>query len=153
MAQRLFDLFDYRASEAAKAGRDLLVDPELLRHITNRREADRLADWQPRGRNRGRPSIYRPPSRPDVIGTLDREGLLPAITFVFSRVGCDAAVKQCLRSSLRLTTEEDQAKIAEVIDHRCGDLDDADLDVLGYYEWREALRASDRPRRGHRTTC
>ena len=70
---------------------------------------------------------------------LDADGLLPAITFVFSRVGCDAAVAQCLRSSLRLTTEADRARIAEVIDHRCGDLDDADLAVLGYYEWREAL--------------
>ena len=63
-----------------------------------------------------------PPPRPDVIAMLDAEGLLPAITFVFSRAGCDAAVAQCLRSSLRLTTEEDRAQIAEVIEHRCGDL-------------------------------
>ena len=139
VGKRLFDLFDYRASEAANAGRDLLVDPELLRHITNRREADRLADWQPRGRNRGRPSIYRPPSRPDVIGTLDREGLLPAITFVFSRVGCDAAVKQCLRSSLRLTSDEERVRIAEIIDRRTTDLNEADLVVLDYHEWREGL--------------
>ncbi len=139
VGKRLFDLFDYRASEAANAGRDLLVDPELLRHITNRREADRLADWQPRGRNRGRPSIYRPPSRPDVIGTLDREGLLPAITFVFSRVGCDAAVKQCLRSSLRLTSDEERVRIAEIIDRRTADLNEADLVVLDYHEWREGL--------------
>ena len=48
VGKRLFDLFDYRASEAAKSGRELLVDPELLRHIAHRREADRLADWQPR---------------------------------------------------------------------------------------------------------
>jgi ATP-dependent RNA helicase HelY len=74
-----------------------------------------------------------------VIRMLDADGLLPAITFIFSRVGCDAAVQQCLRSSLRLTTEEERAQIAEVIDHRCGDLQDSDLDVLGYYEWREAL--------------
>ena len=32
------------------------------------------------------------PSRVDVIDRLDREGLLPAIVFIFSRVGCDAAV-------------------------------------------------------------
>src|ERR1700741_5594087 len=70
---------------------------------------------------------------------LNSEGLLPAITFVFSRAGCDAAVAQCLRSSLRLTTEEDRAQIAEVIEHRCGDLQDSDLAVLGYYEWREGL--------------
>ena len=139
VGKRLFDLFDYRASEAAKSGRELLVDPELLRHIANRREADRLADWQPRGRGRGRPSIYRPPSRPDVISTLDREGLLPAITFVFSRVGCDAAVKQCLRSSLRLTSDEERVRIAEIIDRRTADLNEADLVVLDYHEWREGL--------------
>jgi ATP-dependent RNA helicase HelY len=139
VGKRVFDLFDYRASGAAKSGRELLVDPELLRHIANRREADRLADWQPRGRGRGRPTIYRPPSRPDVISTLDREGLLPAITFVFSRAGCDAAVKQCLRSSLRLTSDEERVRIAEIIDRRTSDLNEADLIVLDYHEWREGL--------------
>lgn len=143
VGKRLFDLFDYSAA-AGKAGQSghQRVDPELLRHIANRREADRLVDWQPRRRPGGRPGgpgLHRPPARPDVIATLDREGLLPAITFIFSRAGCDAAVKQCLRSPLRLTTEEDRARIAEVIDRRCGDLADADLSVLDYYEWREGL--------------
>ncbi len=143
VGKRVFDLFDYRATKADKSGRELLVDPELLRHIVHRREADRLADWQPRGRgrhgNRGRPSIFRPPLRPDVIGILDREGLLPAITFIFSRAGCDAAVKQCLRSSLRLTTDSERSRIAEVVDRRCADLPEADLIVLDYHEWREGL--------------
>jgi ATP-dependent RNA helicase HelY len=139
VGKRLFDLFDNRASGAANSGRDLLVDPELLRHIAHRREADRLADWQPRGRGRSRPSIYRPPSRPDVISTLDREGLLPAITFIFSRAGCDAAVKQCLRSSLRLTSDEERVRIADVIDRRTAELNEADLVVLDYHEWREGL--------------
>ncbi len=139
VGKRLFDLFDYDAP--TKGGVAHRVDPELVRHIAHRREADGLADWQPRGRGRrhGGPGFQRPPSRPDVIATLDREGLLPAITFIFSRAGCDAAVKQCLRSPLRLTTEADRARIAEVIDRRCGDLADADLDVLDYYEWREGL--------------
>jgi ATP-dependent RNA helicase HelY len=141
VGKRLMDLFDYRASGpgSKKGARELLVDPELLRHIAHRREADRLADWQPRGRGRGRPTIYRPPSRPDVIATLGREDLLPAITFVFSRAGCDAAVKQCLRSSLRLTTDEERTRIAEVVDRRTADLNDADLIVLDYHEWREGL--------------
>jgi ATP-dependent RNA helicase HelY len=146
VGKRIFDLFDY-ATNGAGDRRQPIVDPNLLRHIAHRREADRLSDWRgPRrqagrggpGRS-GRPSFYRPPSRPDVIQMLDSEGLLPAITFVFSRAGCDAAVAQCLRSSLRLTTEEDRAQIAEVIEHRCGDLQDTDLAVLGYYEWREGL--------------
>jgi ATP-dependent RNA helicase HelY len=150
VGKRLFDLFDYDADEPAGAPsttRQFRVDPELLRHIAHRREADRMSDWQPRrqsgrsgrGGRPGRPRFYRPPSRPDVIATLDSEGLLPAITFVFSRAGCDAAVQQCLRSPLRLTTEEERAQIAEVIEHRCGDLADSDLAVLGYYEWREGL--------------
>jgi len=141
VGKRIFDLFDYRAVEAGRDRRELLVDPELLRHIAHRREADRLADWQPRGRgrNRGRPTLFRPPSRPDIIGILDREGLLPAITFIFSRAGCDAAVKQCLRSPLRLTTDSERARIAEVVDRRCADLSDADLIVLDYHEWREGL--------------
>ena len=145
VGKRLFDLFDYE-NEKPAADRHPRVNPELLRHIANRREADRMSDWTPRrGSGRGRPGrpdrprFYRPPPRPDVIATLDAEGLLPAITFVFSRAGCDAAVQQCLRSPLRLTSEEERAQIAEVIDHRCGELAEADLGVLGYYEWREGL--------------
>jgi ATP-dependent RNA helicase HelY len=144
VGRRLFDLFDYRSGSAPRSGRELVVDPELLRHIAHRREADRLADWQPRGRgrqggHRGRPTIFRPPARPDVIGLLNSEGLLPAITFVFSRAGCDAAVKQCLRSGLRLTSEEERKRIIAVIDRRCADLDEADLVILDYHEWREGL--------------
>jgi ATP-dependent RNA helicase HelY len=145
VGKRMFDLFDY---DARSADSQLLVDPDLVRHIAHRREAERLTDFRParsdrRGggpnRSNHRPSLYRPPSRPDVITALDHEGLLPAITFVFSRAGCDAAVKQCLRSSLRLTTDKDRVRIAEIIDRRCGDLPDSDLEVLGYYEWREGL--------------
>ena len=147
VGKRLFDLFDYRNSDGHEqpgTGNQPRVNPDLQRHIAHRREAERMSDWRgPRrqaGRgSAGRPRFYRPPGRPDVIATLDSEGLLPAITFVFSRAGCDAAVQQCLRSPLRLTTQEERAQIAEVIEHRCGDLADSDLAVLGYYEWREGL--------------
>ncbi|MBW0012849.1 RNA helicase, partial [Mycobacterium sp.] len=145
VGKRLFDLFDYRNAQSDQSR----VDPELMRHIAHRREAERMSDWRSprreagrRGGARagsGRPRFYRPPARPDVIAILDSHGLLPAITFVFSRAGCDAAVSQCLRSPLRLTIEEERAQIAEVIDHRCGDLADSDLAVLGYHEWREGL--------------
>ncbi|WP_046320057.1 RNA helicase [Mycobacterium sp. UM_Kg1] len=146
VGKRLFDLFESPPDAAAPAssGRPR-VNPMLLRHIAHRREADRLTDWgstrRHRGAGSGRPdrSAYRMPMRPDVVAALNSAGLLPVITFVFSRAGCDAAVKQCLRSPLRLTTESERARIAEVIDHRCGDLADDDLEVLGYYEWREAL--------------
>jgi ATP-dependent RNA helicase HelY len=129
VGKRLFDLFDDSS----------LVNAELLRHIANRREADRLLD-APRGRGRGsRPRFYRTPSRYDVVSVLDHSALLPSIVFVFSRAGCEAAVGQCLRSALRLTDDEERDRIAEVIDRRTTDLSDADLEVLGYYEWREGL--------------
>lgn len=51
VGKRLFDLFDYSAGAGEHRHR---VDPELMRHIANRREADRLADWQPRHRGGGR---------------------------------------------------------------------------------------------------
>ncbi len=141
VGKRLFDLFDYSAGDGPdEAGRGTLVSPELLRHIANRREADRLLNAAPRGRGRGqRPRLYRTASRPDVVSALDHSALLPAIVFVFSRAGCDAAVGQCLRSSLRLTDDDERARIVEVIDRRTADLSDADLVVLGFYEWREGL--------------
>ena len=141
VGKRLFDLFDYSSGGGPDdAGRGSLVNPELLRHITNRREADRLLDAAPRGRGRGsRPRLYRTPSRYEVVSVLDHSALLPAIVFVFSRAGCDAAVAQCLRSALRLTDDDERDRIAEVIDRRTADLSDSDLMVLGYYEWREGL--------------
>ena len=141
VGKRLFDLFDYSGGGGPDdAGRGSLVNPELLRHITNRREADRLLDAAPRGRGRGsRPRLYRTPSRYEVVSVLDHSALLPAIVFVFSRAGCDAAVAQCLRSALRLTDDDERDRIAEVIDRRTADLSDSDLMVLGYYEWREGL--------------
>ena len=141
VGKRLFDLFDYSSGGGPDdAGRGSLVNPEVLRHITNRREADRLLDADPRGRGRGsRPRLYRTPSRYEVVSVLDHSALLPAIVFVFSRAGCDAAVAQCLRSALRLTDDDERDRIAEVIDRRTADLSDSDLMVLGYYEWREGL--------------
>ncbi|MEK8229006.1 hypothetical protein NKG05_28200 [Oerskovia sp. M15] len=44
------------------------------------------------------------PPRFAVVDALDADGLLPAIFFIFSRAGCEAAVTQCLAAGLRLTT-------------------------------------------------
>ena len=50
VGKRMFDLFEGDGSASGSP----LVDPDLLRHIAHRREADRMADWQPRGRGRRR---------------------------------------------------------------------------------------------------
>ena len=74
-----------------------------------------------------------------MIDRLDGAGLLPAITFIFTRAGCDAAVGQCVRAGLRLTTEDERAEIRRTVERRTAELPQADLAVLGYWEWREAL--------------
>ncbi|HXZ69695.1 MAG TPA: DEAD/DEAH box helicase, partial [Streptosporangiaceae bacterium] len=101
---RLYDLFVERPGGAG-SGAAAQVNPELLRLA--RRE-----QWDGRpGRGGRRPARFRPPRRPEVIGRLDTAGLLPAITFIFSRAGCDAAVQQCLQAGLRLTTPDERAEI------------------------------------------
>ncbi|MGQ0575827.1 MAG: DEAD/DEAH box helicase [Pseudonocardia sp.] len=135
VGNRLFDLF-------AESDDALKVDPELVRHTA---DLDRQSAVWDRGRGRGprgngrATTRFRPPSRITVIDRLDRDGLLPAITFVFSRAGCDAAVGQCVRSGLRLTTEAQAAEIRRIVERRTADLPQGDLAVLGYWEWRDAL--------------
>jgi ATP-dependent RNA helicase HelY len=154
VGSRVFDLFALRPAAHAgeweqtprgqstrERGR-AVVDPELVRYV---HEQERRWDSWSGGRD-GRGGFshkprYRPPSRPEVIDRLDRAGLLPAITFVFSRNGCDAGVHACLAAGLRLTDETERSAIAEVIDRRTGSLPEEDLHVLGFWEWREGLLA------------
>jgi ATP-dependent RNA helicase HelY len=88
-----------------------------------------------------RPPASRPArvDRAHVVDLLDRNNLLPAIFFIFSRVGCEAAVQQVRRSGLRLTTAEERDEIRAIVDDRCRTLRDEDLAVLGYWEWRDNL--------------
>jgi len=85
------------------------------------------------------PVGVRKASRPQVIASLDRQDLLPSITFIFSRAGCDAAVAQCVSSGLWLTTEKEQRIIAQRVDEAGQDIPSDDLDVLGFWTWRDGL--------------
>ncbi|MEP7019302.1 MAG: DEAD/DEAH box helicase [Pseudonocardiales bacterium] len=135
---RLFDLFG--SAEIGQGAPDsTMVDPDLKRHIDGRL---RLLDPGAAGRGRGARPLrgWRPPHRPDVIARLDSEGLLPAITFIFSRAGCDAAVRQCVFAGMWLTTEDERAEIDALMDERTAAIPAEDLEVLGYWEWRDGLR-------------
>ncbi|MET3143519.1 UNVERIFIED_ORG: ATP-dependent RNA helicase HelY [Arthrobacter sp. UYEF10] len=92
-----------------------------------------------RPRQGAQPGTVRKASRPQVIASLDRQDLLPAITFIFSRAGCDAAVAQCVSSGLWLTTEKEQQIIARRVDEAGQDIPSDDLDVLGFWTWRDGL--------------
>ncbi|HET6876790.1 MAG TPA: DEAD/DEAH box helicase [Jatrophihabitans sp.] len=136
VGSRMFDLFT--GAEIGPAGYEKpAINANLLRHV-----ADRTRYLEPgSGRRGGRPPRgWRPPHRPEVIARLDRDGLLPAITFIFSRAGCDAAARQCVDSGMWLTSADERAEIDQVVDELTAAVPPEDLDVLGFWEWRDALR-------------
>jgi ATP-dependent RNA helicase HelY len=78
-------------------------------------------------------------SKPEVVEILEENDLLPAIFFIFSRVGCDAAVRACHQYGVRLTTREEQAEIRYLVEERTASISDEDLATLGYFEWLSGL--------------
>ena len=114
------------------------VNPELVRLAREESRYDRVGDRRP-GRGGRRPRRLLAPGRVEVIDRLDREGLLPAITFVFSRAGCDAAVAQCLRSGMRLIGPAEREQVRELVALRCAEIPEEDLTVLGYHDWLDGL--------------
>ena len=90
---------------------------------------------------RGEQAPLRPQriTRPEMVRALDKQGLLPAICFIFSRAGCDGAVSQCVAADITLTTPEQQQTIRAYIAEATAHLDTRDLNTLGYYEWRDGL--------------
>jgi len=140
---RLYDLFTDTvptAGPVASAGEGHPhVNPELLRVAQRDTWIERKAPGRP-VRGGRRPRRFPVAYRPDVIARLDASGLLPAITFIFSRAGCNAAVEQCLHAGLRLTTPEEAEAIKRTAERRTADIPPEDLAVLGYGEWLDGLR-------------
>ncbi|MDZ5078461.1 DEAD/DEAH box helicase [Nesterenkonia sp. HG001] len=164
---QLHDLFitDDDQHDAAEGGQ-LLVNPELQR-LAQRQQAPpsrRSGGHRSRGRGRRDPRRERASerrsstqmsagvsgisgssgararvNRPRMIRALDRDGLLPCISFIFSRAGCEAAVEQCLRAGIQLTTREEAREIASRVEQMGWELPAEDLSVLGYDSFREAL--------------
>ncbi|MEU8956902.1 DEAD/DEAH box helicase [Streptomyces sp. NPDC048518] len=140
--RRMYDLFE------EGEGHKKAVNPDLTRMA--RMEASR--SYNPRDRRRGkmireadrererrqRSRIWTP-GRPEVIERLDAEGLLPAITFIFSRAGCESAVQQCLYAGLRLNDDQARMTVRQIVEERTALIPNEDLHVLGYYEWLEGL--------------
>ena len=131
---RLLDLFSSNTK----------VNPEILRLEKESLRSVRTKYGSNGGKKNWRDSSQITPTikalgRAEVIEKLDREGLLPAITFIFSRAQCDSAVKQCLATGLRLTNTEERSQIREVIAEKTRTLPEDDLVVLGFHEWVDSL--------------
>jgi ATP-dependent RNA helicase HelY len=135
MRTKLIDLFD--SSGLAATNR---VNPELVQmahqggRSLNSRQSRDVGRYH-RGARRDEGKM----DRAAVVAMLDGRNLLPAIFFIFSRLGCDQAVKQVLRAGVRLTTKEERDEIRAIVDERCRTIRDEDLAVLGYWEWLSGL--------------
>ena len=127
---RLYDLF------IDEEGRR--VNPELLQMARDEARWARSRPARgPRGRRRTHSRLT--PRRETVIDRLDRQHLLPAITFIFSRAGCDAAVAQCVGAGLRLTDAQERAEIRERALLTVAEIPPGDHAVLDVDGWMLAL--------------
>lgn len=155
----------FDAGPAGQAGKSPKINPELLKLARTesvsigrggnrgrgggggRGRGPHNSPYQEGGRERrdsgsslaGPAGWARAASRPQVIRALEAQELLPAITFIFSRAACDAAVQQCAAAGLSLTTPEEREEIARRVDEACAELPDSDRDVLGFWGWRDGL--------------
>ncbi|MET7905877.1 DEAD/DEAH box helicase [Streptomyces sp. NPDC005355] len=147
--RRMYDLFEEKNGQDGDQSGRREVNPDLVRLARMENSRPALGRDKRRGRNnmreadrererRQRSRIWTP-GRPEVIDRLDAEGLLPAITFIFSRAGCEAAVQQCLYAGLRLNDDAARAEVRAIAEERTAGIPDEDLHVLGYFEWLEGL--------------
>ncbi len=162
VGNRLVDLFAEIAPTADVEGRASRYDvnPELVRISKQESRGVRDDSRRPRGRSgRGKRhtssgsgryggaaertwqdrSAHRPPSRPDIVRTLDRAELLPAIDFIFSRQGCDAAVRQLQSARVHLTTPDEEAQILGIARRHTEGFSPDDLRALRYDMFLDAL--------------
>ena len=131
---RLLDLF----VDTGKINPEILkLEKDSLRQVKYRRSGNNQ-HRKSSSSDQLTPSI-RYLNRAEMIEKMDREGLLPAITFIFSRKACDAAVKQCLSSNLRVTDFDERALIREIIKDKTSSLPEEDLAILGFHEWADGL--------------
>ena len=134
IGNRLLDLF-------VDDGR---VNPELVR--LERNSTRRIPGGDIRNNNRGWQqksfSVIKSLTRPEIVEKLREREFLPAIHFIFSRAGCDAAVTQCIREGISLTNSDEKDEIRTVIARRTSELSTEDFGVLGFYEWCQALERS-----------
>ncbi|MDO5735391.1 MAG: DEAD/DEAH box helicase [Propionibacteriaceae bacterium] len=161
VGRKLVDLFDGVAPTAQElpSARAARVNKELLR--VSKGEASQVRDdsRRPRGRSgKGKPQgggrgsgqyggathprfATKPTRRDDMARVLSEANLLPAICFIFSRVGCDSAVKQLLHSGVQLTNRSEARALGEIADRHTASLSTDDLDALDFEDFRFALCA------------
>ncbi|NCZ72999.1 MAG: DEAD/DEAH box helicase, partial [Actinobacteria bacterium] len=126
IGNRLLDLF-------VDDGR---VNPEIVR--LERNSVRRIPGSAHRGWQQRSFSSIRSLTRAEIVEKLRERDYLPAIFFIFSRAGCDAAVSQCIKEGLSLTNAIEKAEIRSTIELRTSELPTEDFGVLNFHEWCQA---------------
>jgi len=93
---------------------------------------------RPHGRFAARSKLV--PRRSAVVTELDRRDLLPAIYFIFSRQGCDQAVRHLVDDGVFLTRSREAEELRAIAARHMAGLGDEDLAALDYRGWLEAFR-------------
>lgn len=119
--------------------RALHLLPTFVERDGRRRPNPRLEHML--GLEKGRRRRFKTPNRSEAVEELERSKMLPAIYFIFSRAGCDAASSRLAESGFRLTDAEERETIRQVVEQRTAHLSDDDLAVLDYDRWLMALEA------------
>jgi ATP-dependent RNA helicase HelY len=128
----------YMVKERSGA-RNLHLLPTFVEREGRRRPNPRLEHML--GLERGRRKRFKTPNRFEVVEELEHAKMLPAIYFIFSRAGCDAAANRLAESGVRVTDSKDRKAIRQIVEERTSHLTDEDLGVLGYDRWLYALES------------
>ena len=112
--------------------------PTFVRTDGRKKPNPRIISLLSSGRNRRR---FASPRRTQVVEALSDEGLLPAIYFIFSRAGCEAAAAAVVDAGIRLAPPENRRRIRSVAETHTAHLSDQDLEALDYPAWLHRLEA------------
>lgn len=127
VGERLYDLYAPTSPGGPPSKR---LNPELISAVSpvGRRGA---RDERPRRKPRE--------TRTGTLLTLRSLGLLPAIVFIFSRAGCEDAMRQSLASGLVLTSKSEAEEIRARIDEVMARIDPIDHMALGIDQWASGV--------------
>ncbi len=120
-------------------GQRLVMLPTFVEKGGKRRQNPKLEHLL--GLERGRRNRFTTPRRTEIIEYLAEEAMLPAIYFIFSRAGCDAAALSVLEHGMKLIDHEQRLQIRAIAEERTAHLSDTDLVALDYGRWVSALEA------------
>ncbi|MDR0990906.1 MAG: DEAD/DEAH box helicase [Propionibacteriaceae bacterium] len=162
--RRLYDLYQAAPAEATDQMTEQMavtprVNPELITLAKQESRGLRDDSRRPRGRSgKGKRQVSYgsgafggasagrfanqsrlTPRRADIVRALEQHHLLPAIFFIFSRRGCDLAIKHLVADDVWLTSGSQRRALLAIADQAADNLSRTDLGAVRYDDWREAF--------------